>query len=72
MVGGVPIRYVNLPSEELAKYAAKAIDNDIPVWFGCDAAKFGYGADGIYSDESECSNGLHWDVTVAATLTVDR
>ena len=51
MVGGVPIRYVNLPSEELAKYAAKAIDNDIPVWFGCDAAKFGYGADGIYSDE---------------------
>ena len=57
MVGGVPIRYVNLPSEELAKYAAKAIDNDIPVWFGCDAAKFGYGADGIYSDESECSNG---------------
>ena len=60
MVGGVPIRYVNLPSEELAKYAAKAIDNDTPVWFGCDAAKFGYGADGIYSDEMfkcECSDG---------------
>ena len=46
MVGGVPIRYVNLPSSELAKYTAMAIDNDTPVWFGCDASKMGYGPEG--------------------------
>ena len=50
MVGGVPIRYVNLPSSELKKYTAISIDNDIPVWFGCDASKMGYGPDGIYND----------------------
>ena len=50
MVGGVPIRYVNLPSSELKKYAAISIDNDTPVWFGCDASKMGYGPEGIYND----------------------
>ena len=29
---------------------ALAIDNDTPVWFGCDASKMSYGPEGIYND----------------------
>lgn len=37
--GGRPIRYLNLPSEELKRAAvAQLVDNE-PVWFGCDVGQ---------------------------------
>merc|ERR1740130_918023 len=39
VVGGKAVRYLNLPIAELKKYAAKTIDQDLPVWFGCDVGK---------------------------------
>ena len=40
MLGNVPggrhVLYLNLSIEDLIKYAKKTIDNDTPVWFGCD------------------------------------
>ena len=34
VVGGAPIRYLNLPSAELKRYAAATILAGEPVWFG--------------------------------------
>eukprot|EP00474_Spongospora_subterranea_P009274 CRZ09732.1 hypothetical protein [Spongospora subterranea] len=39
IVGGNPVRYVNVPIDELSKYAAKTIAGGDPVWFGCDVGK---------------------------------
>ncbi len=39
VVGGFPIRYVNVPIDVLRAAATKSIDNDKPVWFGCDVGK---------------------------------
>ncbi len=36
---GEIVKYINLPSGELKKYAVKSIENDEPVWFGCDVGK---------------------------------
>eukprot|EP01051_Picozoa_sp_SAG22_P006326 SAG22_NODE_408_length_10942_cov_6.157429_11_plen_124_part_00 len=48
MVGGLPVRYVNLPIEQLHKYAMQTLDNDEPVWFGCDCGKFMQREQGIF------------------------
>lgn len=34
--GGKPVRYVNLPIEELKRYARATIEDGDAVWFGCD------------------------------------
>ncbi|OQR86855.1 uncharacterized protein ACHHYP_09823 [Achlya hypogyna] len=36
VVEGNPIRYLNLPIADLASYAKAQLDDDVPVWFGCD------------------------------------
>ncbi|KDO17036.1 hypothetical protein SPRG_17535 [Saprolegnia parasitica CBS 223.65] len=36
VVEGNPIRYLNLPTTDLARYAKAQLDADLPVWFGCD------------------------------------
>jgi len=33
---GKDVLYLNLPMEDMIKYAKKTLDNDDPVWFGCD------------------------------------
>lgn len=40
VAGGRGTSYINLPIEELKRYACKTIDGDEPVWFGCDVGKF--------------------------------
>ena len=35
-----PCRYVNLPVEELKRYALDMLKDDEPVWFGCDVGKY--------------------------------
>jgi len=37
--GGKHILYINAPIEDLWKYSKNTIDNDNPVWFGCDVGK---------------------------------
>ena len=39
VVEGKIIRYLNLPSKRLQKTAVASIQNDDPVWFGCDVGK---------------------------------
>ena len=39
VVGGTPVRYVNLPIEELKKAAIAQMKDGEPVWFGCDVGK---------------------------------
>lgn len=43
---GRPVKYVNLPIEELKKAAVAQLQNGEPVWFGCD------------SEQSTCREGL--------------
>ena len=40
VVGGEPVRYINLPIEELRKYAKAELDGGRAVWFGCDVGKY--------------------------------
>lgn len=44
---GRPVLYVNLPVEELKKYAIKTIQAGREVWFGCDVSKFCHRQSGI-------------------------
>jgi bleomycin hydrolase len=37
--GGYPIRYINVPIDVLRALTITAIDDDEPVWFGCDVGK---------------------------------
>ena len=39
VIGGKAVRYINLPIDELRKAAKQTIDQDLPVWFGCDVGK---------------------------------
>lgn len=40
IVGGKDLCYLNLPIDDLKKYAIKALKKGDPVWFGCDVGKF--------------------------------
>ncbi|MGM9522092.1 MAG: aminopeptidase C [Oscillospiraceae bacterium] len=40
VVGGTPVRYVNVPVEELKKAAIAQMKDGEPVWFGCDVGKY--------------------------------
>ncbi|BGO99973.1 bleomycin hydrolase [Rhodotorula toruloides] len=39
VVGGRPLRYLNMPVDFLKKVAIKMIQSNFPVWFGCDVDK---------------------------------
>lgn len=39
VVGGTPVRYVNLPIDLLKKAALAQLKDGSPVWFGCDVGK---------------------------------
>ena len=39
VIDGTPVRYVNLPIEELKKAAIAQMKDGEPVWFGCDVGK---------------------------------
>ncbi|MCD8145385.1 MAG: C1 family peptidase [Oscillospiraceae bacterium] len=47
VVDGRPVRYVNLPIEELKKAAIAQMQDGEPVWFGCDVGKYSNRADGV-------------------------
>ena len=39
VVGGNPVVYLNLESQQLADMARKQVQEGLPVWFGCDVGK---------------------------------
>ncbi|GAA6049858.1 hypothetical protein JCM3770_004218 [Rhodotorula araucariae] len=39
VVGGRPVRYLNMPIEALKEIAVECIKGETPVWFGCDVDK---------------------------------
>jgi len=41
------VRYINLPSEDLKKFAIASIRNNEAVWFGCDVAKMYHSSFGV-------------------------
>jgi bleomycin hydrolase len=47
MVGGYPIRYLNVDINTIKNIAIKMITRDEPVWFGCDVGKMLYREGGI-------------------------
>ncbi|GAA5988678.1 hypothetical protein JCM11641_006501 [Rhodosporidiobolus odoratus] len=47
VVGGRPLRYLNMPSADLATLAISILKTDTPVWFGCDVDKCSNTQDGI-------------------------
>ncbi|MFQ6610640.1 MAG: C1 family peptidase, partial [Fidelibacterota bacterium] len=39
VVEGRIVKYINLPSEKLKQFAVRSLQEDHPVWFGCDVGK---------------------------------
>ena len=39
VVGGAPIRYINVDIDTIRKFTKLQLDRDEPVWFGCDVGK---------------------------------
>ena len=48
VVGGVPVRYLNVEPDLLKSIAAASIRDGEPVWFGCDVGKMMAGDRGIW------------------------
>ena len=52
VVNGNPIRYLNLPMEDLKKAIIRQLKDGKPVWFGCDCGKDGNRTSGLWDDAS--------------------
>lgn len=53
MTGGKQVLYINKPIDELKQLAIKTIvDNQLPVWFGCDVGQYFRGNDGFLDLDS--------------------
>ena len=51
-VKGKPVRYLNVPIEELKEAVLSQLKDDTVVWFGCDCGKFGDRKDGYWAPEA--------------------
>lgn len=58
VVGGTPVKYVNLPIEELKKAAIAQMKAGEPVWFGCDCGKMADREGGVWDLELYDYEGL--------------
>lgn len=47
-----PVRYLNLPIEELERLVLEQLRSGEPVWFGSDSGKYGCGDKGIWDPDS--------------------
>ena len=48
VVGGHPVRYLNVDIESMKKTASQMVKEGKPVWFGCDSSKMSYRTLGVY------------------------
>ena len=66
VMGGTPVRYVNLPIEELKKAAIAQMKDGEPVWFGCDVGKESHRKNGTM-DLNAYDMGALFDTTFPMT-----
>ena len=52
VVGGKPVKYLNLPMEELKAAIIRQLQGGQVVWFGSDVGKFGEREKGVWDDQS--------------------
>lgn len=72
VVGGRTVKYLNLPSEELAKAAAAQIKGGRPVWFGSDVGKWSEREGGILDTALfPYEEALHTDLTLTKGEMLD-
>jgi len=66
VVGGEPIRYVNLPLDEMKRLVVEQIKDGEPVWFGSDCGKYQDGAKRAWDPapfEEELFTGLSFEMS---------
>ena len=51
VVGGEPVKYLNLPMNELKAAVVRSLKEGEPVWFGSDCSKCAERDDGVWDDE---------------------
>lgn len=71
VIGGKPVRYLNLPMDEFKKLAIRQISDGETVWFGCDVGQNSQRTLGIMDlnlFEFEKSFGIKFEQSKAATL----
>lgn len=52
VVGGAPVKYVNVPLETMKRAAIAQLSDGEPVWFGCDVGKASDRAGGVMDPEA--------------------
>ncbi|MEG2858431.1 MAG: C1 family peptidase [Clostridia bacterium] len=71
VVGGRPIKYLNLPSKDLKALAIAQLQDESPVWFGCDVGKMHQrdrGIMGTHTFDYEALLGVRFGMDKAARL----
>ena len=56
--GRYPVKYLNLPMDELRRIAIAMLKDGMPVWFGSDVGQFSNGKEGILSLDAYSLQGL--------------
>lgn len=59
VLGGTPVRYLNVPAETLKTLAAQAITSGEPVWFGCDVGQMMEREIGVWDAELYDFEGVY-------------
>jgi bleomycin hydrolase len=65
--GGHPIRYINVPIEEMKALGVKTIKSGKPIWFGCDVGKHFARQIGVLE-----LNALNWDIGFGVTFNQNK
>ncbi len=51
IVGGDPIKYLNVPIETMKQIAMQILQDGEPVWFGCDVGKMMHSKEGLWDSD---------------------
>ena len=66
VIDGQIVKYINLESEQLKRYAIKSIQNDEPVWFGSEVV-------GVHNDLGIFDNELYdYNLVFGTDFTMDK
>ena len=71
VVGGRPVKYLNLPSSELKRLAIAQLSDGRPVWFGCDVGQMlarESGIMGMRTHDYEAATGVRFGLDKAQRL----
>ena len=71
VVGGTPVKMLNLPLEEMKEAILAQLKDGEPVWFGCDAGKYCDRETGLWDDiqfDYEATFDMHLEMSKADQL----